>query len=184
MQLNYQQALEILKNSEILYSKEQLVQCIGRMAKQIESEIVGEIPIFLSVMNGGMFFGSSLLQQISGAFVSDYIHASRYGDATFGSSHITWFRQPKLEDIQNKTVYILDDILDEGHTLSEIKRFLLDAGAKECKIAVLIDKDIGKVKPITADYVGLSAPNHFLFGYGMDIYGLYRQLPDIYMYNS
>ena len=184
MQLNYNQALEILANSTILYSEKQLEQRIVAMAKQIEAEIKGEIPVFLNVMNGGMFFGAELLKHISGPFISDYIHASRYGDATFGASHITWYRQPKVDDIRGKIVYILDDILDEGHTLAEIKRFLFDAGVKDCKVVVLIDKNIDKEKPVKADYVGYTSPNHFLFGYGMDIYGLYRQLPHIYMYNT
>ena len=182
MQFNYQHSVEILKNSECIFTESELDNAISNIAKQIEQEIVGEIPIFLSVMNGGMFFGAELLQKISGPLLSDYIHASRYGNETFGSSHITWYRQPKLEDIRGRAVYILDDILDEGHTLAEIKRFLLDAGVKSCKLVVLIDKNIGKNKPVTADHVGLVAPNKYLFGYGMDIHGLYRQLPSIYAY--
>ncbi len=184
MQLDYQHSLNILKNSECICTESDLTQAVSRIAKQIEQEIIGEIPVFLSVMNGGMFFGANLLQKISGPFFSDYIHASRYGDETFGSSHITWYRQPKVEEIRGKVVYILDDILDEGHTLAEIKRFLINAGVKMCKLVVLIDKNIGKAKPVTADYVGLVAPNRYLFGYGMDIYGLYRQLPNIYAYNQ
>ena len=138
----------------------------------------------MTVMNGGMFFAAELLKQINKPFIIDYIHASRYGDATFGSGHISWYKQPVAEDIKGKTVYILDDILDEGHTLAEIKRVLVHMGAKECKIAVLVDKNIGKIKPVTADHIGFTAPNKFLFGFGMDIYGLYRQFSDIYIYNN
>ena len=135
-------------------------------------------------MNGGMFFAADLLKNINAPFISDYIHASRYGGETFGSSHITWYRQPKVNDIIGKNVYIIDDILDEGYTLVEIVRYLNSIGAKSCKIVVLINKEIGKIKPITADFVGLNAPNKFLFGCGMDIFGLYRQLPDICVYNK
>lgn len=182
MQPNYKESLEILDKSKIIFTEEQLNQAIAKMAKSIEKEIIYDIPVFLSVMNGGMFFASKLLQQIKGPFLCEYIHTSRYGDTTIGSSHITWYHQPKVEIFKDRTIYILDDILDEGYTLFEIKRFLLSAGAKDCKIAVLIDKNIGKDKPIKADYIGFESPNHFLFGYGMDIYGLYRQLPDIYAF--
>ena len=184
MNLNYQQALDIMNNSEVLYTEEELNQQITRMANELQADIKNDIAVFLNVMNGGLFFGAKLLQQINQPIILDYVHASRYGKETYGSNHITWFRQPKLEIIQNRNVYIIDDILDEGHTLAEIKRFIMDIGAKSCKIVVLIDKNINKDKPIQADYVGLSSPNKFLFGYGMDIYGLYRQLPQIYAYTT
>ena len=167
-----------------MYHEKELNEQITNIASEISKEIINEIPVFLTVMNGGLFFAANLLKQITSPFFADYIHASRYGDATYGATHITWYRQPKPDDIRDRIVYILDDILDEGHTLAEIKRFLLDAGAKNCKIAVLINKEINKPKPINADFIGLNAPNHFLFGYGMDIYGLYRQLPDMYIYKT
>ncbi len=186
MQLTSQQARDILQNSKILYTQEQINKAITGLAEQIEHEIDShtDLPIFLNVMNGGTFFTANLLQKIKSPFLLDYIHASRYGDAVYGSTHITWYRQPNIDIIRNRIVYILDDILDEGHTLAEIKRFLLNIGALDCKIAVLIDKNIDKNKPIQADYIGLRAPNHFLFGCGMDIYGLYRQLPSIHIHIS
>jgi hypoxanthine phosphoribosyltransferase len=184
MELNYSNAKDILTKSSILYDEQNLDEIITTIAKQIDADIVNDIPIFFTVMNGGLFFAAKLLQKIKNPFICDYIHASRYGNETFGSSHITWFRQPKFEDINGKNVYIIDDILDEGHTLAEVKRFLLNAGAKQVKIIVLINKEINKEKPVTANYIGTNAPNHFLFGYGMDIFGLYRQLPAIYVYNN
>ena len=184
MQIDYNNAQQIINSSTILFDQKTLYSKIDSIALDISNEIHEEIPIFLTVMNGGMFFAAELLKRIKKPLLCDYIHASRYGDAQFGATHITWYRQPKLEDIKDKIIYILDDILDEGHTLAEIKRFLMNSGAKSCKIVVLVNKEIGKDKPITADHIGINAPNHFLFGFGMDIYGLYRQLPDIYAYNN
>ena len=184
MQLDYENAQEIINKSSILFNKDTLYSNIDRIAAAISDELGEEIPLFLTVMNGGMFFAAELLKRINKPVLCDYIHASRYGDAQFGATHITWYRQPKIEDIKDKDIYIVDDILDEGHTIAEIKRFLISAGAKSCKIVVLVNKEIGKEKPVTADYVGIDAPNHFLFGFGMDIHGLYRQLPAIYMYNN
>lgn len=186
MQLNNNNAKMILEKSTVLYTKSQLDMRISELAAQISEDIkqTGAIPTFLTVMNGGMFFSSALLSQIKEPFIVDYIHASRYGDATFGSTHITWYRQPKAEELKERHIYIVDDILDEGYTLAEIKRFVMSIGATTCKLITLIDKNINKSKPVHADYVGLTAPNHFLFGYGMDIYGVYRQLPEIYMYNE
>jgi hypoxanthine phosphoribosyltransferase len=184
MQLDYNSAQEILHKSTILYNRDEIKEEIQKIAKLIEAEIKDDIPVFLSVMNGGMFFAAELLKNINSPLISDYIHASRYGGETFGMSHITWYRQPKPEDIRGKNIYIIDDILDEGYTLVEITRYLKSIGALSCKIVVLINKNIGKAKPIEADLIGLNSPNKFLFGYGMDIFGLYRQLPDIYVYNK
>lgn len=184
MQLDYSKAQQILSNSTVLFSKEQLYSALDTMAINIDAEIKGEIPVFLTVMNGGMMFAAELAKRLQSPIIMDYIHASRYGDAMYGSSHITWYRQPKEELIRGKTVYILDDILDEGHTIAEIKRFLINAGAKACKIAVMVNKEIGKDKPIYADHVGVNAPNHFLFGFGMDIFELNRNLQQIYIYNN
>lgn len=184
MQVSYLDALNILEKSKVLYTAEEMSQKIKRLAAKIEAEFGDNIPLLLTVMNGGMFFAAEIMKYIKKPFIADYIHASRYGDATFGSGHISWYRQPKAEDVKDKVIFVLDDILDEGHTLAEIVRLLKHLGAKQCKLAVLVDKDLGKSKPITADYVGYSAPNKYLFGCGMDIYGLYRQLPEIYIYNN
>lgn len=184
MKVTYNQALDILNKSQILYTADELSDKIKSIAHKIEAEIDGEIPLFLTVMNGGMFFAAELMKYIKKPFTADYIHASRYGDTTFGSGHISWYRQPNIEDVKNKIVYVLDDILDEGHTLAEIVRLLNHLGAKQCKLVVLVDKDLGIEKPIAADYTGCKAPNKYLFGCGMDIYGLYRQFDDIYVYNG
>lgn len=184
MQVTYQKAQEFLRKSEVLYKAQDLYKRIEEMAKVIENEISDEIPLFLTIVNGGMFFAIELMKHIKKPLIADYIHASRYGDATFGSSHISWYHQPKAEDVKDKVVYILDDLLDEGHTLAEVKRLLIHLGAKECKLVVLIDKDINKAKPVSPTYYGYRSPNKYLFGFGMDMYGLFRQLPDIYAYNE
>lgn len=184
MQLDYNKAQQIINNSTVLYSESQLAAIIDQMAVTIDAEIKDELPVFLTVMNGGMMFAAELTKRLKNPIICDYIHASRYGDAFYGGTHITWYRQPKQQLISGKTIYIIDDILDEGHTIAEIKRFLLNIGAKTCKVVVLINKEIGKDKPIYADHVGLNAPNHFLFGFGMDIFEINRNLPQIHIYNN
>lgn len=184
MQLDYAKAKQILDNSTILYDAKHLYNEIERIASEIDQEIDSEIPVFFTVMNGGMMFSSELTKRLKNPIHMDYIHASRYGDAIYGSSHITWYRQPKESLIKNRKVYLIDDILDEGHTLAEIRRFVMNAGAKDCKIAVLVNKEIGKEKPVYADYVGVTAPNQFLFGFGMDIFEVNRNLQGLYIYNN
>ena len=182
--LKFKEAQDLLNNSTVLYNKEQIESAITKIVAAIELDMGNEIPLFLTIMNGGMFFASILLQQIKKPLISDYIHASRYGHENFGSSHIAWYRQPNADDVNGRNVYIVDDILDEGHTLFEVNRFIMGLGAKSCKQIVMVDKEINKDKPISAQFVALSAPNEFLFGYGMDIFGIYRNIPNIYIYNK
>jgi hypoxanthine phosphoribosyltransferase len=184
MEFEFERGHAILEESTVLFTEHEINHAIKKIAAAISQEIQDETPVFLTVMNGGMFFAANLLLHFKFPVICDYIHCSRYGDATFGSTHITWFRQPKLETIKDKNVYIIDDILDEGHTLAEVSRFVKNVGAKSCKLVVLIDKKINKEKPVVADFTGFEAPNKFLFGYGMDIYGLYRNLSEVYIYNS
>jgi hypoxanthine phosphoribosyltransferase len=174
---------DILKNSELLYSKEVITKRIHELAEEISTQITDDIPLFLNVMNGSVFFFAELLKHIEKPFLIDYVHATRYNNTLTGTRDVSWLHQPDLATLKDKNIYIIDDILDEGYTLLEIKNFLLNAGAKSCKIAVLIDKMIGVNKPITADYIGFAAPNKYLFGYGMDVFGLYRQLPYLLTYN-
>jgi hypoxanthine phosphoribosyltransferase len=82
--------------------------------------------------------------------------------------------------VRGRVVLLLDDILDEGHTLSVLRDRVLELGASHCYSAVFADKQHGRKKPIKADFVGMDLPNRFVFGYGMDIEGAWRNLPAIY----
>jgi hypoxanthine phosphoribosyltransferase len=76
---------------------------------------------------------------------------------------------------------VVDDILDEGETLAQVKQRLLDMGAAEVIIAVFADKDLKRAKPVKADIVGLTIPNRFVVGFGMDVYGYWRNLPGLWV---
>lgn len=184
MSTPYINVADILNNSEVLYSQDIIEEKIKDMALEIAENIGHNIPLFLNVMNGSVFFFAELLQHIKAPLTIDYVQATRYNNTTTGSKDVSWLHKPELDLIKDKDIYIIDDILDEGHTLLEIKNFLLNSGAKSCKIAVLVEKMTGAIKPIRADFIGFEAPNKYLFGYGMDIFGLYRQLPYLLTYNG
>jgi hypoxanthine phosphoribosyltransferase len=106
------------------------------------------------------------------------VHASRYGDSRQGGA-MHWKVAPH-ESVRNRVVLLVDDILDEGHTLAAIRQRVLALGAQHCYMAVFADKQHGRAKPVAADFVGLHLPDRFVFGYGMDIEGAWRNLPAIY----
>jgi hypoxanthine phosphoribosyltransferase len=135
-------------------------------------------PLVLGVMGGAVVFVGQLLPQLRFPLEFDYIHVSRYGDDDQGGK-VVWKVIPR-SNVAGRTIIVLDDILDEGETLAHVKQRLLDMGAAEVIIAVFADKDIKKSKPVTADLVGLTIPNKFVVGFGMDVYGYWRNLPGLW----
>ena len=135
-------------------------------------------PLVLGVMGGAVVFCGQLLTRLKFPLEFDYMHVTRYGSKDEGGK-IEWKVIPR-SNVAGRTVVVLDDILDEGETLAHVKQRLLDMGAAEVVLAVFADKDIGKSKPVKADYIGLTLPNKFVVGYGMDAYGYWRNLPSIW----
>ncbi len=172
------QALAILREADLICSAAEVSGCIARVAQEITQEIGEHYPVVLSVMGGAIVFAGQLLPQLRFPLDLDYVHATRYRNDTQGRD-IAWKVQPK-SDIAGRVVLVLDDILDEGHTLAAVRDKLLDMGVAKFYCAVLAEKDTGQAKPIQADFVGLRLPNRYVFGCGMDVRGMWRNLPEIY----
>jgi hypoxanthine phosphoribosyltransferase len=171
-------AREILEQAELLYSAEQVQQALHHVAQQINASLADAHPLVLSVMGGAVVFSGQLLPLLEFPLDFDYVHVSRYGDARHGGA-MRWKVEPR-ENVRGRVVLLLDDILDEGHTLATLRERVLALGADKCYSAVFADKKLGRKKPIHADFVGMEVPDRFVFGYGMDIEGAWRNLPAIY----
>jgi hypoxanthine phosphoribosyltransferase len=171
-------AWAILNRSELIVGATEIELILDKLASRIADALADRFPIALCVMGGAVVFAGKLLPRLAFPLEFDYLHATRYRDGTRGGE-IEWAVLPR-KDLTGRCVLLMDDILDEGHTLAAAKARLLELGAAEVKIAVLADKDIGVEKPIAADFVGLSLPNRYVLGMGMDAFGLWRNLPGIY----
>lgn len=169
---------ELLTQSDILHSAEDVLFAIEKLGKQISMSLHDSKPLVMCVMGGAVVFSGQLLPKLVFPLEFDYVQASRYHNQTQGQ-HLVWKVEPH-ENVCGRTVLLLDDILDEGHTLAAIKEKCLAQGAAKVVIAVLVEKELGHAKPITADFVGLTVPNRYVFGCGMDVYGWWRNLPAIY----
>jgi hypoxanthine phosphoribosyltransferase len=134
-------------------------------------------PLVLGVMGGAVVFTGQLLPQLHFPLEFDYIHVSRYDDESGGRAK--WKVVPR-PNVARRTVVLLDDILDEGETLAQVKARLLEMGAQEVVIAVFADKAHKRIKPVKADIVGVSIPNRFVVGFGMDAEGYWRNLPGLW----
>lgn len=171
-------AWEVLKSAERVCSAAAVARSVRRIARDVTRVLADENPLVLCVMGGAVVFTGQLLPLLKFPLGFDYLHLTRYRNATRGG-RIEWKVFPR-EAVAGRVVLVLDDILDEGDTMLEIRARVLAAGARRFYCAVFSDKDIGKAKPIAADFVGVKLPNRYVFGFGMDIKGAWRNLPDVY----
>ena len=172
------QAQQLLDNAECVASADTVQAVIDRMADEIAGTLAADLPLVLAVMGGAVVFAGQLLPRLNFPLEFDYLHVTRYRGNTSGGE-VEWRVLPG-QNVAGRSVLVLDDILDEGETLAAIRDKLHDMGAARVWSAVLTNKDNGLNKPIQADFVGLDVPNRYVFGCGMDAYGLWRNLPAIY----
>ena len=173
-----QQALDILSDAEVIHTADVVAAEVSRVAHEIIEKLGSSYPLMLCVMSGGVPFAGQLMTQLNFPLDFDYLHVTRYGQDTSGGA-LSW-RSAPWTSVKGRTVLIVDDILDEGLTLSTIVERMMQLGAEACYTAVATDKANGKIKPIKADFVALTVPDRFVFGFGMDIRGCWRNLPAIY----
>ncbi len=171
-------AWRILDDADLIYTAAEVQAAITSLASDISARFKDTSPLVLSVMGGAVVFSGQILPQLYFPLDFDYIHATRYGKNRRGGQ-LEWLVEPR-KSVAGRTVLLLDDILDEGHTLAAIRNRLLEMGAAEVSCAVLTEKHTGQDKPIRADFVGLVLPNRYVFGCGMDVDGAWRNLPAIY----
>lgn len=170
---------QVLKNADLLVSKEQLATIYDRLADEITEQFADKDPLILCVMIGGSVPAVEILQRLDFPFEFDYLHATRYRGETSGGELI-WKVSPGTP-LQDRDVLVIDDILDEGPTLAAIQNALQSQGPKSVSTAVLVQKIHDRRNPaVKADFIGIECEDRYLFGSGMDYRGYLRQYPGIY----
>ena len=176
--MDLQKAKAMLASAEVIHDEAAVQKALGEVATAISARLADKYPLVLCVMTGGVVFCGQLMTRLQFPLDFDYLHATRYGPETQGGK-ISWRAAP-WTSVKGRSVLVVDDILDEGLTLAAVRESLLRLGATEVLTAVFSDKENGKNKPLKADFVGLSLPDRFVFGFGMDAGGAWRNLPAIY----
>lgn len=175
-------ARTLLQNAEEIFDAQAVQQAVTKVADALNARFDSpgdeSFPLVLGVMGGAVVFVGQLLPQLRFPLEFDYIHVSRYGDDDQGGK-VVWKVIPR-PNVAGRTIIVLDDILDEGETLAQVKQRLLDMGAAEVIITVFADKALNRSKPVKADLVGLTIPDKFVVGFGMDVYGYWRNLPGLW----
>ena len=151
-----------------------------RLAVAITDRLKHANPLVYTVMNGGLIIAGQLIPRLNFPLETAYLHATRYGHALNGT-YLDWRVRP-TQDLAGRTVLVMDDILDEGHTLKAICQYFREEGVAEVLTAVLVHKlHERKAEPgMRADFTGIEIADRFLFGCGMDYKGYWRNAPGIY----
>jgi hypoxanthine phosphoribosyltransferase len=168
--------LDMPRSVEVV-SAEAVQVALDRMAAEITARLAGSQPLVVTVMNGGQVFAGQLLPRLPFALDCSYVHVRRYGRDTTGGE-LVWIAGPH-ESVTGRTVLLLDDILDEGRTLATIRDRLLEQGAREVLLAAFALKERAEPAVVAADFSGVRVPDRFVFGFGMDVSGRWRNLPSI-----
>ncbi|MBW3549996.1 MAG: hypoxanthine-guanine phosphoribosyltransferase [Proteobacteria bacterium] len=181
-----------LANADLIHDRQTLERAIAQMAVRVHGDYAGGVPapgggddaspVFLTVMHGGLLFAAQLAVELGALGLDlefDYLHATRYRGATSGGE-LVWKHRPATL-LRGRRVLLVDDIVDEGHTLAAVGRWCHEQGAAEVRIAALTVKAHDRCVPgVRADYVGVEVPDRYVFGYGMDYHEKGRNLPAIY----
>lgn len=165
--------------AECLFDRAAIDRLMDEQATQLNARYASSRPLVLCVMTGALVYAGHLLPRLNFQLDLDYVHASRYGDARTGGA-LEWLVRPRHE-ILDREVLLLDDILDEGVTLHEIALWLKAEGAYSVEIGVLTHKTKPVPQPCQPDYPALKTPDRYVYGFGLDVDGLWRNANGIFV---
>jgi hypoxanthine phosphoribosyltransferase len=180
MQTTNHKMSDILEKSECLYNLKEIEKALDQMAHEITDKLEDANPLVLCVMIGALIPTGHLLTRLHFPLEVDYIHATRYRGTTRGGD-LHWLVEPR-QSLKDRTVLIVDDVMDGGLTLEAIIDYCKQAGAKEVCSAVMVNKQRIREEGVTSEpnFIGLQAENRYLFGFGLDYEEHLRNLPGIY----
>lgn len=167
------------KTFRLYIPNEQIQKVVKEMAERMNRDLKGKDPLFVCVLNGAFMFAAELLKNID--LVESEITFVKM--ASYRGTHSTGIVRQLIglnEVIENRSVVVLEDIVDSGSTIENIIQQLREMNPREIKLASLLLKPAALVKEVHLDYVGMEIPNDFIVGFGLDYDGYGRNLKDIY----
>lgn len=174
----------VLKNAECLYSFAEINQALDRMASEITHKLEDSNPLVLCVMSGALITMGHLLTRLHFPLEIDYIHATRYRGTNRGGD-LHWLVEPRRE-LKDRTIIVIDDIMDGGLTLAAIIDYCKQFNAKAIYTAVMVSKNRTREPGVNfePDFVGVKTEDRYLFGFGLDYEEYLRNVPGIYAVNT
>jgi hypoxanthine phosphoribosyltransferase len=163
----------------VLISREELAVRVGELGRAVAREHAGHVPLLVGVLKGAVVFTADLIRAIHAPIAMDFMGVSSYGVGARSSGAVRLTADLSVS-IEGRDVVIVEDIVDSGWTLDYLRRNLETRRPRSLRICVLLDKVERRQVDVPLDYVGFAIPDRFVVGYGFDLGGLYRGLPDIH----
>ncbi len=164
--------------AKILVTTEQINNAVAQLGRELTAEYRDKNPLVIGILRGAAPFMIDLVRAMDCYLEIDFIDVSSYGDATESSGAVTILKDID-SDVTGRHILLVEDIVDTGRTLEKLLELFSCRGAASIKVCSLLDKPERRITNVTADYVGLSVPNEFVVGYGLDFRQQYRNLPYI-----
>lgn len=161
---------------KILVSHDEITEAAKKLGAQLTKDYAGKNPILVGILKGSIPFMAELVKHIDTHIEMDFMMVSSYHGGT-ASSGVINIKQDVTQDIKGRDVLFVEDIIDTGQTLKNLRDMFIEREADSVKIATLLDKPEGRVVEIEADYTCFTIPNEFVVGYGLDYKENYRNLP-------
>ena len=161
---------------KILVSHDEITEAAKKLGSQLTKDYTGKNPILIGILKGSIPFMAELVKYIDTHIEMDFMMVSSYHGGT-ASSGVINIKQDVTQDIKGRHVLFVEDIIDTGQTLKNLRDMFIEREASSVKIATLLDKPEGRVVEIEADYTCFTIPNEFVVGYGLDYKENYRNLP-------
>lgn len=162
-----------------LHDRPAIDALMDRQAALMNARFAGQRVLVQTVMTGALIYAGQLLPRLEFELELDYIHATRYDGARAGGA-LRWLVSPR-QPVAGRSILLLDDILDEGITLHAIRSALIEAGAAEVAIGVLVHKKKPEPQPCAPDFPALMVPDAYVYGFGLDADGLWRNADGIFV---
>lgn len=167
----------MIDTSEVLITHEQIQEMLDRLAAELNRDYAGKPLVVVGILTGAFIFCSDLVRRLEMPVIVDFMQVSSYvGEISTGNLKI---KKDMSYDIAGKDVLIVEDIVDTGRTLALLKEQLLKRGPASLKICTAFDKPDRRVTELVPDYNGITIPDKFIVGYGLDLDGEYRNYDDI-----
>lgn len=163
---------------EVLFSEEQLKNRVREIAQQITADYQGKEIMLISVLRGSFVFMADLCRAIDLPCTLDFMSVSSYGKGTKSSGQVQ-ITKDLSEDISDRHIIVVEDILDSGNTLSYLLQLLQARSPASVRLCTLLDKPSRRTKEVELHYSGFTIPDYFVVGYGLDYAEKYRNLPYI-----
>lgn len=163
---------------EVLIPQDVLQKRVRELGAQITKDLEGEEVVVIGVLKGCVVFLSDIFRQLDMKCDLDFMVCSSYENATESSGNVKIIKDINV-DVKNKVVLVVEDIIDSGRTMHNLKEIFKVRQCKDFKICTLLDKKDRRAVEIEADYIGFDVPNKFVVGYGLDYAGKYRNIPEV-----